>query len=77
MASRLENRARTLRRSLRDYQRFESARIGVLGRRSRGLRLYVAWTRHTKAIRIHEAPESLSLPKVAAPVFREPGKAAA
>jgi hypothetical protein len=42
IASRLEIRARALRRSLRDYQRREYAQISVLERRSRGLRLYAA-----------------------------------
>ncbi len=77
MAGRLENRARSLRRSLRDYQRRESAGINVLEQRSRGLRLYAAWAQKGKPIRIHEAPVSLSLPAVSKPSFREVAKAAA
>ena len=51
-----------LRRSLRDYQRHEYTRIFQLERRSRGLRLYAAWTQKTKAIPIWETPENLPLP---------------
>jgi hypothetical protein len=48
IAGRLGGRARALRRSLRDYQRHEYARIFQLERRSRGLRLYAAWTQKNK-----------------------------
>ena len=44
LASRLETRARRLRRALRDNQRAELRRIRATDRRARGLRLYAAWT---------------------------------
>jgi hypothetical protein len=44
LASRVETRARRLRRALRDHQRAESRRIRATDRRARGLRLYAAWS---------------------------------
>jgi hypothetical protein len=64
IANRHETRARALRRSLRDYQRHEYARIFRLERRSRGLRLYAAWSQQTKAIALREEPECLPLPQI-------------
>jgi hypothetical protein len=75
IASRLEIRARALRRSLRDYQRREYADIRVLEKRSRGLRLYAAWVRKENAVSIREAPERWQLPQVAG-AFHENVKAA-
>ena len=77
IASRLEIRARALRRSLRDYQRREYAQIRVLERRSRGLRLYAAWVRKEKAISLREAPERWQSPQVTAGAFHDNMKAAA
>lgn len=77
IASRLGFRARELRRSLRDYQRHEHARIFELEHRSRGLRLYAAWGRHKKAIRHREEQVPLLLPKVTEGSFRDPVKLAA
>jgi uncharacterized protein YlxW (UPF0749 family) len=77
IATRLEIRARALRRSLRDYRRREYAQIRVLERRSRGLRLYAAWVRKEKAISIREAPERWQLPQVTAGAFQDNMKAAA
>lgn len=45
IASRIETRTRAQRRALRDYQRRETALIDSSEKRSRGLRLYIAWTR--------------------------------
>ena len=45
IAHRIDARTRIQRRSLRDYQRLESLRIKEREIRSRGLRLYVAWSR--------------------------------
>jgi hypothetical protein len=70
------NRARALRRSLRDYQRREYAQISVLERRSRGLRLYAAWIRKEKTISIREAPKRGQLPQVIAGAFHDNMKAA-
>jgi hypothetical protein len=77
IATRLEIRARALRRSLRDYQRREYTQIRVLERRSRGLRLYAAWVRKEKAISIREAPERWQLPQVTARASHDNLKAAA
>jgi hypothetical protein len=44
ISRRLAHEARLLRRALRDHQRQETARIRKLEFRSRGLRLYAAWT---------------------------------
>lgn len=77
IASRLAIRARALRRSLRDYQRREYADIRVLEKRSRGLRLYVAWVQKKNAAGIGEAPERWQLPHVTAGVFHENANAAA
>jgi hypothetical protein len=74
IASRLEIRARALRRSLRDYQRREYAQISVLEERSRGLRLYAAWVRK-KAISIREVPERWQLPQITTGGFHENVKA--
>jgi len=49
IASRIENRLRHRRRALRDYQRQELSAISLLARRSRGLRLYAAWSRRDLA----------------------------
>jgi hypothetical protein len=43
-ASRIEARTRSQRRALRDYQRMETMRIQSREKRSRGLRLYIAWS---------------------------------
>jgi len=75
IASRLEKRARILRRCLRDFQRQETIRIGALEQRSRGLRLYIAWTRNSRAT--PAAPVRLSLPEVAIPIFSKTAKSAA
>jgi hypothetical protein len=77
IASRLEIRARALRRSLRDYQRREYAQISVLERRSRGLCLYAAWVLKEKAISIREARERWQLPQVTAGASHDNMKAAA
>jgi hypothetical protein len=45
LAGRAEIRTRKLRRALRDYQRAELRRIHAARKRSRGLRLYAAWSR--------------------------------
>lgn len=45
IAHRIENRTRVQRRALRDYHRLESQRIREQEIRTRGLRLYVAWSR--------------------------------
>ena len=44
IAIRTENQTRTLRRALRDHQRLELARIHEQEKRTRGLRLYAAWS---------------------------------
>jgi hypothetical protein len=44
LASRAEIRTRRLRRALRDHQRAELRRIQAIRKRSRGLRLYAAWS---------------------------------
>lgn len=44
-ARRLETRARLERRTLRDFQRLELNRIHRAEKRSRGLRLFIAWSR--------------------------------
>jgi hypothetical protein len=77
IANRNQIRARALRRSLRDYQRREYAYIRVLEKRSRGLRLYVAWVRKKNAASIREAPEHWQLPQVTAGTFHENANAAA
>jgi hypothetical protein len=43
LASRIETRARRLRRALCDHQRVESRRIRAADHRARGLWLYTAW----------------------------------
>jgi predicted ArsR family transcriptional regulator len=70
IASRLQIRARALRRSLRDYQRREYAQIRVLERRSRGLRLYAAWVLKAKAISIREARWIARRLEIRAPALR-------
>lgn len=77
IASRLAIRARVLRRSLRDYQRREYADIRVLEKRSRGLRLYVAWVQKKNAASIREAPERWQLPQITAGAFHGNANAAA
>jgi hypothetical protein len=49
LAIHIERRTRKLRRALRDHQRTELRRIRAADRRSRGLRLYVAWSSKEKA----------------------------
>jgi hypothetical protein len=49
LAIHIERRTRKLRRALRDHQRAELRRIRAADRRSRGLRLYVAWSCKEKA----------------------------
>ena len=49
IARRIDSRTRTQRRALRDYQRQELRQIFSLEKRSRGLRLYAAWSRPRKA----------------------------
>ncbi len=71
-ASCLDRRARALRRSLRDHQRREGAIIFELEKRSRGLRIFEAWTRTSKTVDISRPSGSLL-----APVFHEAVKAAA
>jgi hypothetical protein len=44
ISKRLEHEARAYRRALRDHMRIESGRIRRLETRSRGLRLYAAWS---------------------------------
>jgi hypothetical protein len=44
LASRIETRARWLRRALRDHQRAEWRLIHAADRRALGLRLYTAWS---------------------------------
>lgn len=44
IANRTEARTRLRRRSLRDYQRVESAAIHEMEKSARGLRLYIAWS---------------------------------
>jgi hypothetical protein len=44
LASRIETRARGLRRALRDHQRTELHLINAADRRALGLRLYAAWS---------------------------------
>ena len=44
LASRIETRARRLRRTLRDHQRAEWRLIHAADRRALGLRLYAAWS---------------------------------
>ena len=46
-----EKRNRSARRALRDHQRQEWSRIKHDERRTRGLRLYIAWTQNAKAAR--------------------------
>ncbi len=77
IANRLERRARTMRRSLRDYHRHQSVNISVLEQRSRGLRLYVAWAHNLKGNPHHEEPTSLRLHTEPHPAFPSNVKAAA
>jgi hypothetical protein len=77
IASRLGVRARALRRSLRDYQKHENARIFELEHRSRGLRLYASWVRNKKVIPHREKQAPLLLPKVTGSPFRNQVKLAA
>jgi hypothetical protein len=49
LARRIETQTRRLRRSLRDYDRFQWRRIHAADRRARGLRLYAAWSFKEKA----------------------------
>ena len=67
IASRLDIRARALRRSLRDYQRREYAEIRVLEERC-GLRLYAAWVRNN-TMSTREMPEAWALAQLSAAGF--------
>ena len=49
LAIHIKRRSRKLRRALRDHQRTELRRIRAADRRSRGLRLYAAWSCKEKA----------------------------
>ena len=44
IARRIEKRSQVARRELRDYRRIEGSRIKREERRTRGLRLYIAWS---------------------------------
>ena len=44
IARRIQKRSRIARRELRDYRRQEGSRIKQDERRTRGLRLYIAWS---------------------------------
>jgi hypothetical protein len=66
MADRIERRSRAMRRSLRDFQRRESASISALEKRSRGLRLYAAWIQNENAIGVRKEPERWSLTRIPA-----------
>lgn len=77
MASHIAGRARVLRRSLRDYQRREYAQIRMLEERSRGLRLYAAWSRKEKASCIREVPEGWRSAEITTGTFHENLNAAA
>ena len=44
ISKRLEREARVYRRALRDHLRLETGRVRRLEKRSRGLRLYAAWS---------------------------------
>ena len=44
IARRIEKRSRAARRALRDHRRQEGGRIRHDERRTRGLRLYIAWS---------------------------------
>jgi hypothetical protein len=68
IASRIESRTRCQRRALRDYHRLETARIQTGEKRSRGLRLYIAWAhpKRTPATRVHADDwHDTSLPQAA------------
>jgi hypothetical protein len=62
LASRLETRARRLRRALRDHQRAELRRIKAARQRSRGLRLYAAWASKEDNAKIYGALVPLHKP---------------
>lgn len=49
IANRIANRNRTERRTLRDHVRQQLAQLRHDEKRVRGLRLYVAWSRHRAA----------------------------
>jgi hypothetical protein len=54
MSDRLASEARRYRRALRDHLRHETSRIRKLEIRSRGLRLYAAWSANaSNDIQIH------------------------
>jgi len=53
IANRTEARTRLRRRSLRDYQRIESAAIHEMEKNARGLRLYIAWSQPRQANVVH------------------------
>ena len=55
IARRIEKRSRAARRALRDYQRQERRRIQRDERRTRGLRLYVAWSQPATSDRCSHA----------------------
>ena len=50
ISKRLDREARMYRRALRDHLRLETGRIRKLETRSRGLRLYAAWSRGTSSV---------------------------
>ena len=50
ISKRLEHEARVDRRALRDHLRQETSRIRKLETRSRGLRLYAAWSASSNVI---------------------------
>lgn len=53
IANRTEASTRLRRRSLRDYQRLESAAIYEMEKSARGLRLYIAWSQPRRANIVH------------------------
>ncbi len=62
LAGRAESRTRRLRRALRDHQRAEVRRIQAIRKRSRGLRLYAAWSRRENASKTYGALVPLQMP---------------
>jgi hypothetical protein len=70
ISKRLEREARGSRRALRDHLRLETGRIRKLEARSRGLRLYAAWSAGgTQIIQTHvEDWYRAALPQAAAEI---------
>jgi hypothetical protein len=67
LASRIETRARWLRRALRDHQRAEWRLIHAADRRALGLRLYAAWSCKEKeainyrtVVQLHPSSQTLA-----------------